>query len=295
MTRILTYHIEKNITVGNFLKEQGYSHGVIVHLKKTPRSILRGEEWLYVRDMLYVGDVLTVTLEEDSSSPKILPVPLPFDIVYEDEDILVVNKPADMPVHPSLKHYENTLANGIAYYFQQKNEPYVFRCMNRLDRDTTGLTILAKHMLSASVLSKAMAEREISRTYLAIVDGVLEGEGTINAPIGREDGSAITRCIDYEHGDRAVTHYKVLAVSKGLTLLSLQLETGRTHQIRVHMKHLGYPLIGDYLYHPHNRQMERQALHAYRLAFTHPITKKAMEFYAPLPSDMAALFPAQLL
>ena len=118
MTRILTYHIEKNITVGNFLKEQGYSHGVIVHLKKTPRSILRREEWLYVRDMLYVGDVLTVTLEEDSSSPKILPVPLPFDIVYEDEDILVVNKPADMPIHPSLNHYENTLANGIAYYFQ---------------------------------------------------------------------------------------------------------------------------------------------------------------------------------
>ena len=134
------------------------------------------------------------------------------DIVYEDEDILVLNKPADMPIHPSLNNYENTLANGVADYYQQKGKAYVFRCMNRLDRDTTGLTILAKHMLSAAILSQDVANRAVHRTYLAIVEGTLTGSGTIDAPIGRESDSLITRCIDYEHGERAVTHYRSLAV-----------------------------------------------------------------------------------
>lgn len=293
MKRVLTYQIEKETTVGDFLKEQGYSHAVLVHLKKTPYSLMCKDNWVYVRDLLKKGDVLTVTLEETDFSQKIVPMPLPLDIVYEDEDILVLNKPANMPIHPSLNNYENTLANAVAYYFKQQNQPYVFRCINRLDRDTTGLTILAKHMLSASILSKAAANREISRTYLAITDGELTGNGTIDAPIAREENSAITRCVDFERGERAVTHYQSLAISDGLSLISLKLETGRTHQIRVHMKYLGYPLIGDYLYHPNTTQMKRQALHSFHLAFVHPITKKAMEFTAPLPSDMAGLFPAQ--
>ncbi len=292
MKRVITYPIENTTTVGDFLKEQGYSHAVLVHLKKTPYSLMCQNKWVYVRDVLQKGDLLTVTLEETDCSKKIVPVPLPLDIVYEDEDIMVVNKPADMPIHPSLNNYENTLANAVAYYFEQKNEPCIFRCINRLDRDTTGLTVLAKHMLSASVLSKAVANREISRTYLAIVDGELTGSGTIDAPIARETDSAITRCVDFERGERAVTHYKVLATSNGLSFVSLKLETGRTHQIRVHMKYLGYPLIGDYLYHPNTEQMQRQALHSSRLSFVHPVTKKAMEFTAPLPLDMASLFPA---
>ncbi len=292
MKRVITYPIENTTTVGDFLKEQGYSHAVLVHLKKTPYSLMCQNKWVYVRDVLQKGDLLTVTLEETDCSKKIVPVPLPLDIVYEDEDIMVVNKPADMPIHPSLNNYENTLANAVTYYFEQKNEPCVFRCINRLDRDTTGLTVLAKHMLSASVLSKAVANREISRTYLAIVDGELTGSGTIDAPIARETDSAITRCVDFERGERAVTHYKVLATSNSLSFVSLKLETGRTHQIRVHMKYLGYPLIGDYLYHPNTEQMQRQALHSSRLSFVHPVTKKAMEFTAPLPLDMASLFPA---
>lgn len=292
MKRVITYPIENTTTVGDFLKEQGYSHAVLVHLKKTPYSLMCQNKWVYVRNVLQKGDLLTVTLEETDCSKKIVPVPLPLDIVYEDEDIMVVNKPANMPIHPSLNNYENTLANAVAYYLEQKNEPCVFRCINRLDRDTTGLTVLAKHMLSASVLSKAVANREISRTYLAIVDGELTGSGTIDAPIAREADSAITRCVDFERGERAVTHYEVLATSNGLSFVSLKLETGRTHQIRVHMKYLGYPLIGDYLYHPNTEQMQRQALHSFRLSFVHPVTKKAMEFTAPLPLDMASLFPA---
>ena len=196
-----------------------------------------------------------------------------------------------MPIHPSLNNYENTLANGVADYYQQKGEAYVFRCMNRLDRDTTGLTILAKHMLSAAILSQDVANRAVHRTYLAIVEGTLTGSGTIDAPIGRESNSLITRCIDYEHGERAVTHYRILACHNDQTLVSLRLETGRTHQIRVHMKHLGYPLIGDYLYHPDMTKISRQALHSSLLEFTHPITKKAMKLSAPLPTDMQKLFP----
>ena len=196
-----------------------------------------------------------------------------------------------MPIHPSLNNYENTLANGVADYYQQKGEAYVFRCMNRLDRDTTGLTILAKHMLSAAILSQDVANRAVHRTYLAIVEGTLTGSGTIDAPIGRESNSLITRCIDYEHGERAVTHYRSLACHNDLTLVSLRLETGRTHQIRVHMKHLGYPLIGDYLYHPDMTKISERALHSSLLEFTHPITKKAMKLSAPLPTDMQKLFP----
>lgn len=292
MKRIFTYQIEKEISVGDFLREQGYSQSVIVHLKKTENSLMAGKRWLYVRDILHPGEELTVTLLETEGSKKIPPVAMDLDIVYEDEDILVINKPSDTPIHPSLHNYENTLANGVASYFAKQGTPYVFRCMNRLDRDTTGLTILAKHMLSASILSKDIAQRRVHRTYLAIVDGILTGSGTITAPIGREADSVITRCIDYEHGERAVTHYQCLAHREGLTLVSLRLETGRTHQIRVHMKHLGYPLIGDYLYHPDTTRIGRQALHSYRLEFIHPITKRAMELTAPLPSDMERLFPA---
>jgi len=293
MKRIFTYYIQKQISVGSFLKEQGYSHGTLVHLKKTPQSLMCKGKWLYVRDILYPGDCLTVILEEKKSSQNILPVPMPLDIVYEDEDLLVINKPANMPIHPSLNNYENTLANGVADYFLKKDEHYIFRCINRLDRDTTGLTIIAKHMLSASILSTAVANREVSRTYLAIVEGVLEGNGTIDAPIAREKDSAITRCVDFERGETAITHYEVLTTTNNLSLVSLHLETGRTHQIRIHMKYLGYPLIGDYLYHPDTTYISRQALHSYHLSFVHPITKKAMEFTAPLPFDMAYLFPAQ--
>ncbi|MCI8326248.1 MAG: RluA family pseudouridine synthase [Lachnospiraceae bacterium] len=293
MRRIFHYRIEKTITVNDFLKEQGYSRSIIVHLKKTRESLMSNGRWLYVKDFLHPGDVLTVTLLETESSKHIPPIPMKLDIVYEDEDILVVNKPANTPIHPSLNNYENTLANGVADYFYRQQQPYIFRCINRLDRDTTGLTILAKHMLSASILSKELKNRRIHRTYLAIVNGTLTGSGTIDAPIARENDSLITRCVDYEHGESAITHYRSLKSQNGLTLLSLQLETGRTHQIRVHMKHLGYPLIGDFLYYPDYTHIGRQALHSYRLEFSHPITKKAMELSVPLPFDMARLFPAQ--
>lgn len=297
MNRTLTYRItEQNTgqTIEQFLRSQGYSSQCIKELKKMPQSILINDEWQYMKHLLQSGETLIVQVQVETSSEKIPPVELPLDIVYEDEDILVINKPPHMPIHPSLNNYENSLANALAWYFAKQNKPFIFRCINRLDRDTSGLTIVAKHMLSAGILSAMVAERTIHREYLAIVRGeVTPTQGTIDAPIGRAGDSIIERKIDYEQGERAVTHYQLREYQNGHSLLSIHLETGRTHQIRVHMKHIEFPLVGDYLYNPDMEFIKRQALHSHRLQFVHPITKEAMDFTAPLPEDMKqVLMPA---
>lgn len=290
MERILTYHITEKDTpqsIEQYLKTKGYSSQCIKELKKMHESILIDGRWEYMRYILQPGETLTVHVQETISSEKIPPVEMTLDILYEDEDIVVINKPADMPIHPSLNNYYNSLANGLAWYFEKQGKPFIFRCVNRLDRDTSGLTIIAKHMLSAGILATMVANRTIHREYQAIVRGrVIPEAGTINAPIARVGDSIIKRTVDYETGERAVTHYETIDYKNGHTLLSIRLETGRTHQIRVHMKHIGFPLIGDYLYNPDMEYMTRQALHSYRLQFTHPITGKTMEFTAPLPADM---------
>ena len=290
MNRTLTYPItsqDAGQSIEQFLRAKGYSTQCIKELKKQWGSILLDGIPQYMRVALQEGSTLTVLIQEEDSSEKIPPVELPLDIIYEDEDLLVVNKPADMPIHPSLNNYENSLANALAWYFAKQDKPFVFRCINRLDRDTSGLTIVAKHMLSAGILSSMVAERNIHREYLAIVRGrVLPEKGTIDAPIGRKGDSIIVRQIDYEGGERAVTHYTLKEYKNGHSLLSIHLETGRTHQIRVHMKHIGFPLIGDHLYNPDMEYMTRQALHSHRLQFTHPITGESMDFTAPLPEDM---------
>lgn len=198
----------------------------------------------------------------------------------------MIDKPADMPVHPSMNNHDNTLANAVAAYAEEQGRHYPYRCINRLDRDTTGLLILAKHMLSAAVLYEEMRRREIRRTYLAIVRGRIEAPGIIDLPIGRKEGSAIERQVDQEHGERAVTHYTPLRHGVDWTLVQCTLETGRTHQIRVHMSHLGHPLPGDFLYGPKDPRMKRQPLHSWKLSFIHPITGARMEFTSPVPEDM---------
>ena len=293
MQRNFTYTITEefhNRTISSFLKEQGYPHTVMVHLKKTPESILLNGRWEYVNTRIKTGDLLEIKLIENESSKKIPPVYAPFSVVYEDEDILVIDKPANMPIHPSLNHYEHTLANAVCYYFANQGIPYTFRCVNRLDKNTTGLTIVAKHMLSSAILSQDVAVKNIKREYLAIVAGETDDFGTIDAPIGRKDASTIERQIDYENGERAVTHYRKIGTKNGYTLVSLILETGRTHQIRVHMSSIGHPLIGDFLYHPESVELPRQALHSHKLAFIHPITKEAMEFMVPMHPDMAGFW-----
>lgn len=307
MKRILTYPITESDSdqrIYDFLCHHGYSRHIRTWLKQHPGSVrLNGEEALFYFP-LKNGDLLEISLEEEHPSENIVPVDLPIHIIYEDEDLMVIDKPADMPVHPSIGNYENTLANAAAWYFHRQDIPFVFRCINRLDRDTTGLLILAKHMLSGAILSDQMKKRAIHRTYLAITEGKTAPAGTIDSPIGRTDQSLILRQVDHENGDSACTHYlqkcwhpktfypETLPVPQdGLSLVQLQLETGRTHQIRVHMTSIGHPLIGDTLYNPETALMNRQALHSYRLAFTHPVTGVSLEFTSPLPEDMAEFFP----
>ena len=294
MDRLFSYQIQEpdqGMDIKSFLLKQGYSTQNLIHLKKTEKSILVNGIWVYVTYILKTGDFLEINLiEKQEVSSSILPVFLPLSIVYEDDDILVINKQSNMPIHPSIHNHDNTLANAVLYYMQSKGDQIVFRCINRLDRDTTGLTIIAKHMLSAGILSKMVSNREIKREYLAIVSGIpKEKNGTINAPIARVADSTIERCVNFESGERAVTHYQVLQTKKQISLLSLHLETGRTHQIRVHLKYIGHPILGDFLYHPDMTNIKRQALHSYRLEFLHPITKQTMIFTAPIPEDMQSL------
>lgn len=291
MNRNIDYIIDENsagLRVEQFLRRKRYSGQNLSEIKRMPKSILVNGVHYYMRQELSKGDHLQVRICETKNSEKIPPTKLPLDIIYEDEDLLVLNKPAGMPIHPSLNNYTNSMANALAYYFQSQGKPFIFRCCNRLDRDTSGLTIVSKHLVSGSILSDMTKYREVHREYLAIARGsVTPSEGTIQAPLGRKEGTIIERTVDWEHGEDAVTHYKVVKEANGHSLVSLRLETGRTHQIRIHMKYLGYPLIGDYLYNPDMEYMTRQALHSHHMEFTHPITGEHMSFTAPLPEDMA--------
>ena len=291
MERTITYKITdsgQNIRIDSFLRKHGYSMQNLTLLKKMPESILKNGEWSYMQTTLQAGDILTVRIQEETSSPNIPAVNLPIDIVYEDEDIIVINKAAGMPIHPSLNNYRNSLANALMWYYEQQNKPFIFRCTNRLDRDTSGLTVVSKHLISGSILSTMTKNREVHREYLAVVKGsVTPAAGTICAPLARKEGTIIERTVDFEHGEEAITHYRLVKEANGHSLVSLKLETGRTHQIRIHMKHLGFPLIGDYLYNPDMEHISRQALHSHHMEFAHPITGEWMSFTAPLPADMA--------
>ncbi len=277
-------------SVEAYLRCRGYTSSIIRKLKQLPGSVFVDNVEVYLRHILHSGETIRISYRENESSANIIPISLPLDIVYEDKDLVIVNKPGNMPIHPSLNNYKNTLANGLAYYYRKQKQAFVYRCINRLDRDTTGLTIVAKHAISASILYEAMRCRQIHRSYIAIVennDGSLASRGSIDIGIGRKDNSLIERCALKEGGAEALTHYEVVRHMGSLALVRIWLETGRTHQIRVHMKYIGHPLIGDYIYNPYNKMMDRPALHSESLEFTHPITGEMMEFRVNMPGDMA--------
>ncbi|WP_434692814.1 RluA family pseudouridine synthase [Hungatella sp. SB206] len=295
MKTTMTYLIQQQDiqkTVEQFLLSNGYSAALIRRLRHTEQSILKNGIPVYTTYRLDEGDSLTVTLPEEHGSENIVPVPMDLDIRYEDRDLLVVNKAAGVPIHPSQGNHDNTLANGIAWYLGEKGEAATYRAINRLDRDTTGLLILARHALSACMLSEMVRTHAIRRCYLAAASGLVPPEGVIDAPIARAGDSTIERCVDFERGDSARTHYRTLYYNRDTdcSLVELRLETGRTHQIRVHMKHIGHPLPGDFLYNPDYRLIGRQALHSWQLDFIHPIKKEPLHFEAPLPEDMRRLF-----
>ena len=292
--RILHYTIttsDHQKTIHEFLKAHGYSASVIRHMKETENGIQKNGIWARVHESILPGDTLTLILEENTSSEHIMPSPLPLHIVYEDDDLLVINKDAGVPIHPSQGNFDNTLANACAYYFAQKGEPFTYRCINRLDRDTTGLLIIARHAYSASLLSDMVAKKEIHREYLALAAGLVPDQGVIDAPIGRVADSTIEREVNYETGDAARTNFKRLAYyePQNLSLVSLILETGRTHQIRVHMAYIGHPVAGDAVYGSEKQPkicqaLNGQCLHAKCIGFVHPVTGENLYFESDLPT-----------
>lgn len=287
MEREILYIIDGEYKdIQDYLKAKGYSASNITTLKKYENGIMLNGVWAYMNQKPAVNDRLLVRVCENKKSENIVPVDIKLDIRYEDEDIIVINKGSDMPIHPSLNNYENSLANALMHYYNGKN--FVFRCINRLDKDTTGLTIVAKHFLSSGILNIAMQNRQIKRVYNAIVkdDGRLPDADTIDLPIAREDDTLIKRKVSPD-GQRAVTHFKVLKKFEKYSLIEIRLETGRTHQIRVHMSHIGAPLVGDYLYNENDygKISVRPLLHSKSLEFIHPITGERMYLECDLPVD----------
>ena len=287
MEREILYIIDGEYKdIQDYLKAKGYSASNITTLKKYENGIMLNGVWAYMNQKPAVNDRLLVRVCENKKSENIVPVDIKLDIRYEDDDIIVINKGSDMPIHPSLNNYENSLANALMYHYNGKN--FVFRCINRLDKDTTGLTIVAKHFLSAGILNIAMQNRQIKRVYNAIVKdyGRLPDVDTIDLPIAREDDTLIKRKVSPD-GQRAVTHFKVLQRFEKYSLIELRLETGRTHQIRVHMSHIGAPLVGDYLYNEddYGKISVRPLLHSKSLEFIHPVTGERMYLECDLPVD----------
>ena len=239
---------------------------------------------------LSFGDSVEVTLPE-AKEPDIVPENIPLDILYEDQDIIMINKPKQMVVHPAPGHYSGTLVNALMYHCGDELSG-INGCMrpgivHRIDMDTTGSLVVCKNDKAHQSLSEQLKVHSIRRIYVAIVHGnIKEDSGTVNAPIGRHPTDRKKMSTHCKNGRDAVTHYKVVKEKNGHSLVSLILETGRTHQIRVHMQYLGFPLVGDYLYNPDMEYIHRQALHSWKLSFIHPITKEPMEFTAELPKDM---------
>lgn len=234
-----------------------------------------------------VGDIIKVTLPDETSGFE--PQDIPLNIVFEDDDLILINKQPNLTVHPTKGHPSGTVANALMYYMEQTGESFKIRFVNRLDMDTSGLLVVAKNAYCQNDYTKQMKENTVEKRYLSIVKGIVEADsGIIDLPIGRPDPEHVKRGV-MEDGAPSVTHYKVLErfPESGYTLVELLLETGRTHQIRVHMSHIGHPVLGDWLYGGENILLiGRQALHAARLTFTHPITKERLTFEAPLPDDI---------
>lgn len=234
--------------------------------------------------ILKAGDVVEIILDADETQ-DIEPEDIPVDVVFEDEDLVVVNKPPFMVVHPTKSHQDMTLANGVMNYFKKTGQKCIIRLVNRLDRDTSGLIIIAKSQFAHQAMAKKLDANEIEKYYIAVVEGFMEGAGTIDLPIDREFPDSIKRTV-IENGQRAITHYKVLLSNNDMSIIAVRLETGKTHQIRVHFSHLGHPIIGDTLYGKESTLIKRQALHAYMLRFKSIRENRQITIKTKIPDDM---------
>ncbi|MBR2701525.1 MAG: RluA family pseudouridine synthase [Erysipelotrichaceae bacterium] len=272
-------------SIREFLLKKEYSKNCLSFLKQNEGVFLNGKP-VKMTEPLYAGDILKTVFDERQSNEMVVDTEIPVDMVYEDEDIIVVNKQAGLPVHPSFFNYTHNLANALSHYYHSRNENYINRCITRLDGDTSGLVLLAKNLYSCAILQKRLRQHKIYKEYTAIVEGnFAEDRGIIDKPIARKAPDTMERCVR-DDGQPAVTEYHVIRQISGYSMLRIITLTGRTHQIRVHMAYIGHPLIGDWLYNPKSKIVPRQALHVSLLEFAHPITGEHMSFSCELPEEI---------
>lgn len=271
----------------------GFSSNLIKKLKFSDDGIRVNGKWVTVRYTLQKGDILSLAVEDkpDDVSPYIIPVDLPIEVIYEDEYVTAVNKPYNMPAHPSLNHKLDTVANALAFRFQPKT--YVFRPVNRLDRDTSGCMLTANTKDASYKMYSAMVDGKIHKTYVAVLDGIPDTkEGTLRSYLHRKAESIIVReeCpADAEDAKEAITEYKVVSENGGKCVVLASPITGRTHQIRVQFASIGCAVAGDSLYGKESPYISRHALHSWKTTFPHPETKENITVFSPLPEDIAAL------
>ena len=230
------------------------------------------------RNLVHIGDIVSVDLNYEEDNANIIPTQMPLNIIYEDDSFIILNKPAGIAIHPSFRYFDNTLSNGVKFYFNQINLKKKIRPVNRLDFNTSGLVIFAKNEYIQESLIKQMATNQFKKEYLAVVTGILpQKNGTIDKPISRKQGSIIERCVSPD-GKKSITHFEVLEENSSYSLVKCILETGRTHQIRVHFASIGHPLLGDDLYGLHSNLINGQALCCHKLSFIHPVSNLPMCF-----------------
>lgn len=261
-----------------------FSNRYCLHLKINNNIYLNDDNQLiYLDKVVNNGDKVSIKLDDEENNCNILPKFVPLDILYEDDYIIALNKPPHMPVHPSLEHFDDSLSNGLKFYFDSINLKRKIRPINRLDKDTSGIVLFAKFPFIQYSL------QNYNKEYITIVNGRIENDGVIDKPIARKNNSIIERCVSDE-GKNAITEYKVLrnfSIShKEYTMLRCILHTGRTHQIRVHFRYIGHSILGDTLYGEKSNLIDRQALHASKITFLHPVTKKEIMISCTLPDDM---------
>lgn len=260
------------------------SAAILTQLKKEKDGILLGGNPVFATEKVRAGEILKITLRDGSSQME--KAELPLSVLYEDEDVILLDKPRNMPTHPSQNHHQDTLANGLMGYFSGQN--FIFRAITRLDKDTSGVVLVAKNPISGAILVEDMKVGRIQKEYMAVTNGTPNPpKGRLEAPIRRQKESIVLRCVSPD-GREAITEYETIAKEKDLALVRLMPLTGRTHQLRVHMSHLGCPIFGDDLYGAPQRE-ESTRLHCGKLQFFHPITGKEMVVEAPLPEDMISL------
>ena len=290
----LTYIVtDSDESIKQILKNKFNMSDRFILKLKSSNSIYINDVSVFINYKIQVNDILTIIENSKEDSSNIVPNSnIKLNILYEDDFLLIVDKPSNLPVHPSILHYEDSLSNAVKYHFDKIDLYKKIRPVNRLDKDTSGIVIFAKNEYIQECLVKQMKQNVFKKKYLAVLSGILEKDsGTISAPIARKNNSIIEREIR-EDGDLAISHFKVLERFNNMTLVEYTLETGRTHQLRVHSKYIGHPIVGDSLYGLQSPLISRQALHAYEVSFVHPINKEKMLIHSNLPDDIKRLVNA---